>query len=117
MNTNPSYEDPSKYPADTAKASDLESKVSVHLTQWFRGLGIDTHQVQNSSKAIVSIVEESFRSVSDIRDAVGEMELRETEDMSLKSWTPEDYKAFGRNQLRAEVLERLNIEPITKGKE
>lgn len=35
---------------------------------------------------------------------IGDMEKRETADMSLKSWTPEDYKAFGRNELRAQLI-------------
>ena len=39
---------------------------------------------------------------------VGEMEARETEDMSLQSWGKEDYKAFGRNELRAELRKAIN---------
>lgn len=42
-----------------------------------------------------------------IESVVGEMEQRETEDMGLKSWTPEDYKAFGRNELRADIKSKL----------
>lgn len=40
-------------------------------------------------------------------ELIGEMERRETTDMSLKSWTPEDYKAFGRNELRIELQQKV----------
>lgn len=46
--------------------------------------------------------------LSTMLELVGDMEQRETEDMTLKSWTPEDYKAFGRNELRAEIISKLN---------
>lgn len=39
-----------------------------------------------------------------IREIIGDLEQRETDDSSLKSWTPEDYKAFGRNELRVKLL-------------
>lgn len=42
-----------------------------------------------------------------IESVVDDMEYQETEDMSLKSWTPEDYKAFGRNELRAAIKSKL----------
>lgn len=44
-----------------------------------------------------------------IAELLGEMESRETEDMRLKSWTPEDYKAFGRNELRAELRQKAGL--------
>jgi len=54
-----------------------------------------------------------------ILDLIGPMEQQETTDMSLSSWTNEDYagfvytpnvvvsKAFGRNELRSEVLKKV----------
>ena len=39
---------------------------------------------------------------------VGDMEYRETLDMGLSSWTGEDYKAFGRNELRSELCKKLS---------
>ena len=42
-----------------------------------------------------------------VEELIGEPEYRETDDMSLKSWTPEDYKAFGRNRLRSELKAKL----------
>lgn len=41
-------------------------------------------------------------------EVIGDMEYRETEDMSLKTWSAEDLKAFGRNELRNEQREKLN---------
>lgn len=41
-------------------------------------------------------------------ELLGKMEGRETEDLSLKGWTNEDYKAFGRNGLRSELLKKIN---------
>lgn len=38
---------------------------------------------------------------------VGEMEQRETFDYSLSSWTSDDMKAFGRNELRIEIRAKL----------
>lgn len=35
-----------------------------------------------------------------------DLEYRETDDMSLSSWTNEDYKAFGRNELRNDIRQR-----------
>lgn len=43
-----------------------------------------------------------------IRELIGDVEQRETEDMSLNSWTPEDYKAFGKNELKIELRRRVN---------
>ena len=41
-------------------------------------------------------------------EMIGELEERETEDMSLQSWDKDDYKAFGRNGLRAELRNKFN---------
>jgi hypothetical protein len=41
-------------------------------------------------------------------ELIGDMEERETDDMALKSWTPEDYKAFGRNELRGQLMKDIN---------
>ena len=40
-------------------------------------------------------------------ELVGDMEERETSDMTLKSWAMDDYKAFGRNELRCELLKKI----------
>ena len=40
-------------------------------------------------------------------ELIGPMEIQETSDMTLSSWTNEDYKAFGRNELRSEVLKKV----------
>ena len=45
-----------------------------------------------------------------VEELIGDPEYRETDDMSLKSWTPEDYKAFGRNRLRIELKAKLKQE-------
>lgn len=41
-------------------------------------------------------------------ELIGDMEERETEDMSLKSWTKEDHQAFGRNMLRSKLIEKVS---------
>lgn len=41
-------------------------------------------------------------------DIIGDMEQRETEDMSLKSWSNDDYRAFGRNEFRGELIKKVN---------
>ncbi len=40
-------------------------------------------------------------------ELIDDMEQRETEDMTLSSWSTEDYKAFGRNGLRAELRNKV----------
>jgi hypothetical protein len=44
-----------------------------------------------------------------IKEALGDMEYQETADMTLKSWTPQNYKVFGRNELRIEIKSKLGI--------
>ncbi len=41
-----------------------------------------------------------------ILELIGDPEQRETEDMSLSSWTPDDYKAFGKNELKIELRQK-----------
>lgn len=41
-------------------------------------------------------------------EMIGDMEERETDDMSLQSWGKEDYEAFGRNMLRNELRNKFN---------
>jgi hypothetical protein len=40
-------------------------------------------------------------------ELIGDVEQRETEDLSLQSWTPEDYKAFGKNELRVKLRQQV----------
>lgn len=54
-------------------------------------------EITKANKQILNLIE----------SVIGDMEHRETEDMGLKSWTPEDYKAFGRNELRADIKSKL----------
>ena len=42
-----------------------------------------------------------------IIELLGEAEYRETVDMSLKSWTLEDHKAFARNEYRTKLLKEI----------
>jgi hypothetical protein len=42
-----------------------------------------------------------------IIELMGEMEYRETYDMSLSSWSKDDYKAFVRNNLRTEIYQKV----------
>lgn len=73
------------------------------LVNLIHDLGNDTNPktreetIELSLPSIIELVEE----------LIGEPEYRETDDMSLNSWTPEDYKAFGRNRLRNELKAKL----------
>jgi hypothetical protein len=53
-----------------------------------------------------SAIREHF--LKEALEIIGDMEERETEDMSLQSWGKDDYKAFGRNGLRAELRNKFN---------
>ncbi len=46
--------------------------------------------------------------LSEVLELIGDIEQRETTDMSLSSWTPEDYKAFGKNELKIELKQAFN---------
>jgi len=53
-------------------------------------------------------VDQALKDIAQIIDeAIGDMEYRETEDMSLKTWSDEDLKAFDRNKLRNEIKSNL----------
>jgi hypothetical protein len=71
------------------------------------------HYMKQNGEVDACVVDNiaASRAVDDIKEMflglLGEMEHRETEDMSLKSWTPEDYKAFGRNELRSELIKKI----------
>lgn len=58
------------------------------------------------SDGVNSIVREHF--LKEALEIIGDMEERETEDMSLQSWGKEDYEAFGRNILRLELRNKFN---------
>lgn len=45
--------------------------------------------------------------VNEFEKMIGDMEYRETFDMGLSSWTTDDIKAFGRNELRIEQRQKL----------
>ena len=53
-----------------------------------------------------SAIREHF--LKEALEMIGDMEERETEDMSLQSWGKEDYEAFGRNILRLELRNKFN---------
>ncbi|HEY5806163.1 MAG TPA: hypothetical protein VIS56_02125 [Candidatus Saccharimonadales bacterium] len=56
-----------------------------------------------------NITDKTRQQIKDVfLELIGDVEQRETEDMSLKSWTPEDYKAFGKNELRIELYDKVN---------
>lgn len=43
-------------PLDTnSKHSNVKTQVTQHLTEWFRGLGLETHQIENSTDKIIDI--------------------------------------------------------------
>ena len=46
--------------------------------------------------------------VNEFEKLLGELEYRETFDMSLSSWSTDDIKAFGKNELKNELRQKLN---------
>lgn len=70
----------------------------------------NVHTVEEYHNALKKIEDLALSDISKIIDeeVIGNMEYRETEDMSLKTWSDEDLKAFGRNELRNEQREKLN---------
>ncbi len=36
----------------------IRDGVEAHLTQWFRGLGVETHQIENSARELETIIEQ-----------------------------------------------------------
>lgn len=40
-------------------------------------------------------------------ELLGEVEARSTDDTTLQSWSNEDYKAFGKNELKVELLNKI----------
>ena len=41
----------------------IRDRVEKHLTEWFRGMGIETHQIQNSARQIEAIIEQACNEV------------------------------------------------------
>lgn len=131
MNTNQSYEDPSKYPADTEKASELLDEALIMM--WCGGLDWatsddfkDLRESDDVGKAdaayllyqgnlvmkLKAQILQSFRSVSDIREACRPKTINEK-----FKWSGNQERKIGYNQAVNDILASLNIEPITKGKE
>lgn len=77
--------------------SKLDDIIQEHGEAWLRS--------QNSYKPN-SIAKEQIKDL--MLELIGDMEERETEDMALKSWSKEDYKAFGRNDLRSEMMKKVS---------
>lgn len=102
---------------ELSKSKTSDSGPIVHILWLVEGLdlyhrtgGKMGHSLDDCKRYIASQIIRGFILKADVVEAMGDMEGRETEDMSLKSWTPEDYKAFGRNHLRAQISESLNLE-------
>jgi hypothetical protein len=57
------------------------------------------------TKPMVDRLEQLFK--DKMFEMIGDVEQRETYDMSLNSWTPEDYKVFGKNELKIELLQKV----------
>ncbi len=125
MNTNQSYEDPSKYRANTEKASELLDEALAMM--WCGGLDWatsddfkDLRENNDVNKAdaayllyrgnlvmkVKALILQSFRSVSDIREAVPEKMVYG--DPVVSAAHNKDF-IDGFNQTISEVLERLNI--------
>ncbi len=114
MNTNPSYEDPSKYPADTEKASELLDRtlgnkmVNIVDTHFPKGKCQERGQAAVvMAETLLLFIEElkSFRSVSDIREAVPEKIVLGDPVIAARNKDFTD----GFNQAISEILEGLNI--------
>ena len=58
------------------------------------------HQYKNAEEYLEAALTSIINLVD--KEVIGDMEYRETLDMGLSSWSNEDFKAFGRNELRNE---------------
>jgi len=59
----------------------------------------------NSQADRIAIAKQQLKDL--MVDLVGDVEFRETEDMTLGSWTPDDYKEFGRNELKIALHQKI----------
>ena len=56
---------------------------------------------KQAKQAIKQLMADEFEKM------IGDIEYRETSDMGLSSWTTDDIKAFGRNELKIELRQKL----------
>ncbi len=120
MNTNQSYEDPSKYHmgadkhTSTDRLENLNEILLPLITEMANQPEISHTITYFATKEKLelwrqSYIETNYRSVSDIREAVGKPIERpmKSDNISNKHWL--DGFAAGSNTTRAEILETLNI--------
>ena len=83
-----------------SKLDDLLNDIAEGERSWIYDQLDGTSFIKNELDLVDNKVSEAKQQLKDLMlELVGQPEQRETDDMSLKSWTPDDYKAFGRNEL------------------
>lgn len=97
--------------------SDIDKRLNKILEKVFSyGVGTNSEDIIGNDTAFLNIEEHALETgkqaikqlmVDEFEKLIGDMEYRETFDMGLSSWSNEDYKAFGRNELRAELRQKL----------
>lgn len=98
----------------TSKETNDKSKLDIELDnilfEAIESAASYTHKVTaEEADYIQEQAKQSIKSLFQeiVEECIGEMEYRNTEDMSLSTWSAEDLKAFGRNELRNEIMNDL----------
>lgn len=74
--------------------------IIIEHREWMRGVRTD-HLIGSSSGETKLAIKNLMK------ELIGEPEYRKTGDMSLQSWTSEDYKQFGKNELIIEIIQKV----------
>lgn len=87
------------------------SKLDDILTKLENTVAQDTAQRLSGNGGRISPKHHHAQKKQQIKDLmrhlIGEPEERATTDMSLQSWTNDDYKMFGKNELRVELWQKI----------
>ncbi len=85
--------------------------VSNHTGEWANPFIFEGNFSAEQLQAILVGLQGAKRLKNNIKrlilELIGDVEQRETEDMSLKSWSTDDYKAFGKNELKLELRNKV----------
>jgi hypothetical protein len=81
--------------------SDTNKRLDEIFNQYYAPIKLPDDNRDGLKQAIKQLMIDEFEKL------IGDMEYRETFDMGLSSWTTDDIKAFGRNELRIELRQKL----------
>lgn len=89
----------------------IKDGVSNHTNEWANPFLFKENFSPEQLQTILEGIQNSKRLKNNIKrlmlELIGDVEHRETSDMSLKSWSTADYKAFGCNELKIELRKKV----------